>query len=71
MACSHTSREIIIVTTSLNDGIGPHIKYAELMYSDEGDILKHKKQHNTVVLAAAAAYATYCVRKKASLSFVS
>ncbi len=55
----------------INEGIGPHIKYAELMYSDEGDILKHKKQHNTVVLAAAAAYATYCVRKKASLSFVS
>lgn len=61
----------IIVTASLNEGIGPHIKYAELMCSAEEDILKHKKQHNAVGLAAAAAYATYCVRRKASLSFVS
>lgn len=61
----------IIVTASLNEGIGPHLKYAELMCSNEESILKYKNRHDAVGLAAAAAYATYCVRRKASLSFVS
>ncbi|MDD4160839.1 MAG: hypothetical protein PHO18_07825, partial [Synergistaceae bacterium] len=61
----------IIVAASLKEGAGPHLKYAELMHAAEGDILKYKKRHDTVGLAAAAAYATYCVRRKASVSFVS
>lgn len=60
----------IIVVASLNEGIGPHKIYAELMNAPAEKILKYKNRRDTVGLAAAAAYATYMVRRKASVSFV-
>ncbi|MCE5201284.1 MAG: lactate racemase domain-containing protein [Synergistaceae bacterium] len=61
----------IIVVASLREGIGPHRTYAKLMSAPEEKILKYKERRDMVGLAAAAAYATYQVRKKATISFVS
>ena len=60
----------IIIVASLNEGIGPHKIYAELMDSRLETILEYKDRRDSAGLAAAAAYVTYMVRRNASVSFV-
>lgn len=60
----------ILVVADLAEGVGPHRTFAELIGSDEKDILMYRDRHDAVGLAAAAAYVTKTVQKKASVSFV-
>ena len=60
----------IIVTAALPEGIGPHRRFAELMNAEESEILKYRDGFDEESLAAAAAYLTFLVRKKADIAFV-
>lgn len=60
----------IIVVADLIEGVGPHKTFAKLIGSDEKNILTYRNRHDAVGLAAAAAYVTKAVQKKASISFV-
>lgn len=60
----------IIVAASLAEGIGPHVRYAELLSASKEEILKYRNHYDENGLAAAASWLSYQVRRKAEVVFV-
>ena len=60
----------IIIIAALTEGFGPHRLYAELMNKSVSEIISYRNGDENSSIAAAAAFVTAQVRKKAKISIV-